>query len=86
MSEQRSATIHPTDFKISKNNMKIHFASAGGIDQAQIRRVGCLCAVGKTCSWGFPHEWTCLVEGVFILEVILFLLKPELGVPIMAQQ
>ena len=73
MSEQRSATMHPSDLKISKNNMNIHFALADCIDHHQIRQGGFLYAVE-----GFPHKWTCLVEAIFILGVILPCLKPEL--------
>lgn len=50
MSEQRSATMHPTDLKISKNNMKIHFALAGYIYHPQIRRAGFLCTVVRSVT------------------------------------
>lgn len=78
MSEQRSAAMHPTDLRISKNNTRIRFALAGCAHHPRVSRGEFTLCRAELCPQGHPHQQTRLEDGTIILGTIFIRLNPEL--------
>lgn len=77
MSEQRSAATHPTDSRMSGNNTRIRFASAGRAYHPPVRRGELTVRRAEVRHQGSPRRES-LEDGTIILGTTFGRLSPEL--------